>query len=198
MNRTVYGVGYIGDGPWKVSHKGIVTSVYKTWNDMLARCYNPRVIDSFPTYNGCSVNPEWHCFQVFADWVNRLKYKCEGWALDKDILLPGNLIYSPQTCVFLPAAINCALRPGAAWGRNLPPGVTYVRSASRSRPYQARIATYGGKQKSLGYFGNPEEAGAAYKIAREKYVHELAREWAGIIDPRAVYAMLSYTLPQVA
>lgn len=33
----------------------------------------------------------------------------EGWHLDKDILLKGNKVYSPETCAFVPAKINSLL-----------------------------------------------------------------------------------------
>jgi hypothetical protein len=42
-----------------------------------------------------------------------------------------------------------------------------------SKPFQARI-TIGGKQKSLGYFATPEEAGAAYAEAARQHFGEFA------------------------
>ena len=74
-----------------------------------------------PSYLGCT-----HTFsdyQEFTTWCQEqygyMNRESSGvyWALDKDPIVPGNKVYGPDTCCFLPAAINGTLTytsPGAA------------------------------------------------------------------------------------
>ena len=56
----------------------------------------------------CSVYEGWHNFQNFAKWYEDNYYEIEEeqMHLDKDILVKGNKVYSPDTCVFVPETIN--------------------------------------------------------------------------------------------
>lgn len=61
-----------------------------------------------------------------------------GWALDKDILVKGNKIYSPETCCFVPQEINNLFTKRKSCRGTLPIGVKYIKenkkfSASFSR-----------------------------------------------------------------
>ena len=95
---SVYGVGYLGEGVHGSSHPG-----HKTWSNMLMRCY-PYTSWEYPNYTGCTVAEEWHCFQTFAIWYD--KHYISGYELDKDTKILGNLIYGPDTCVFIRKADN--------------------------------------------------------------------------------------------
>ena len=101
---SVYGVGYIGDGLFKATNSGKINKVYNTWHDMLKRCYDPATQVRQPTYVGCSVNKEWHNFQVFATWFE--EHYIDGYHLAKDIKVPGNKVYGPDTCTFVSQAKN--------------------------------------------------------------------------------------------
>lgn len=93
---SVYGVGYIGVGPYGCSKKGLNYLVYKVWQGMIARCYDPVTQSANPTYKGCKVCKEWHNLQHFARWFFAQDYK--GKQLDKDIKVKGNKIYGPDYC----------------------------------------------------------------------------------------------------
>ncbi len=99
---SVCGVGFIGVGKYKVSTNGNITKAYTTWNNMLKRCYSEVEHRRNPTYIGCSVHPEWHNFQTFAKWYDK-NHPIDGskYELDKDILVNGNRVYSPETCLFV-------------------------------------------------------------------------------------------------
>ena len=77
---------------------------------MLTRCYSPLWHKQYPTYIGCSVCPEWRYFSKFRLWMSTQKW--EGMALDKDILVKGNQVYGPDTCCFIPSAINSLFGSG--------------------------------------------------------------------------------------
>lgn len=77
---------------------------YQTWHSMLNRCYNEKHLRRQPAYLGCSVCGEWHKFSVFKAWM--IKQDWEGKELDKDLLVQGNKVYGPETCVFVSGLVN--------------------------------------------------------------------------------------------
>lgn len=105
MKPSVHGVGYFGEGKYIASKSGSRTSQYGTWVNMISRCYSGR----FPTYDDCSVHPDWHDFQVFAKWYdeNHPNDGCD-YDLDKDIKVHGNRVYSADTCLFVTPFENMA------------------------------------------------------------------------------------------
>lgn len=112
--KSVYGVGYIGDGKYKTVEGGKHTRIYRSWNAMLRRCYNDKFHEKSPEYRNCTVCREWLNFQNFAEWYDNNYYevKDKRMELDKDILYMGNKIYSPYTSVFAPQEINLMFRSG--------------------------------------------------------------------------------------
>jgi hypothetical protein len=120
---TVWKVGYLGEGKYISREGGKLTVVYLKWSNMLERCYSEEYHKKQPTYIGCSVDERWHNFQVFAKWFE--ENYIEGYELDKDILLKGNKIYSPETCCFVPKEINLLFK-GHKNGKIYPPGVNRV------------------------------------------------------------------------
>ena len=80
---------------------------YYYWKNMISRCYKSD-INVNPTYVECMVCNEWLCYANFEKWFDKNYYTIpnEKICLDKDILVKGNKIYSPQTCCFVPQKIN--------------------------------------------------------------------------------------------
>lgn len=105
---SVFGVGYLGEGVYMSKISGKSTPEYLMWMSMLQRCYSEKWKFKFPAYYGiCSVCNEWLNFQNFAKWYHSHYYETsERLHLDKDILIPGNTLYSPDTCVLVPQRIN--------------------------------------------------------------------------------------------
>lgn len=67
---------------------------------MLRRCYDAKLQVRFPSYVGCSVHADWHSYSAFKLWFD--KNYVDGYHLDKDILFPGNMVYSEKrVCLFL-------------------------------------------------------------------------------------------------
>jgi hypothetical protein len=110
FNPSVYGVGFVGAGPHKVSDNQKHTKEYRLWTGMLERCYSAAYQGKFPTYIGCSVDEQWHNFQEFAEWCQWQKgFKEKDYHLDKDILSLDIKSYSPSTCCFVHKDINTFL-----------------------------------------------------------------------------------------
>jgi hypothetical protein len=80
--------------------------LYRRWNDIIKRCYNPKV-KSYINYGerGVIVCDEWkNNFLSFYNWCINNGWK-DGLQIDKDINGNG-FIYSPQTCCFVTPKTN--------------------------------------------------------------------------------------------
>lgn len=188
--KLTYGVGFNSKIKHKVSVNGKMTKSYNTWHCMMQRSYDPKYHLKRPTYIDCVVDDRWHDFQDFADWYESHNYSELGFALDKDILVPNNKIYSPETCCFLPQEINKLLNDRRNARGLYPQGVIFHKILGR---YQAQI-NLSKTKKHLGYFDCPQEAHQVYKKTKEAYVKEKALEWQGQIADDAFQALMSWTL----
>lgn len=159
---------------------------YKIWCSMIGRCYYEKYKKNKPTYIDCTVCDEWKYFSNFKKWFD--KNYIDGYELDKDIIIKGNKVYSPETCCFVPQEINSVFKNRINRLSNLPKGVIF--SDSRLK-YKAQIME-GFKRKYLGYFDTPELAFNAYKKAKESYIKEVANKWKDKIAPKVYEAMMKY------
>lgn len=137
---------------------------YRTWNRMLERALSPALHARAPTYADCTVCEEWRFFSAFRRWM--AKQDWEGKQLDKDILIPGNKIYSPEACAFIDVATNTLLNDRAAARGDWPIGV-YVHS--QSGKYVAKCKE-SGRSCAIGCFDTPEEAHKAYMEFKSKVI----------------------------
>jgi len=138
----VHGVG-VNDADYNtqiVNNKKVIwrCPFYDKWYAMLKRCYSPLWHKQYPTYIGCSVCPEWRYFSKFRLWMENQKW--EGMELDKDILIKGNRVYGPDTCCFIPQAINYLFGSGGKKKINLdfPEGVTLTANGTYRVQIQIR------------------------------------------------------------
>ncbi|ECB2088282.1 AP2 domain-containing protein [Salmonella enterica subsp. enterica serovar Newport] len=150
--KLVYGVGH-NDMPYGTATvNGKATDEYSAWSGLLQRAYDPKYHVRNPTYVGCSVVEEWHFRSKFVKWfgVNYVK----GWCLDKDILNPGNKVYGPDTCIYVPVWINTFANDSGAIRGGLPIGVSLNKTTGK---YLSQCKS-GGKVINLGYYDDPKEA----------------------------------------
>ena len=138
---------------------------YRTWKSMIVRCYDVN-FHSRHTYKDCSVCEEWLYFSNFKRWMETQDY--EGKHLDKDLLIEGNKIYSPETCIFVHSNVNgFVLDCRAARGKYMV-GVSWHK---RDCVFRANCQNpFTRKYEHLGYFTNELEAHLAWKTRK----HELA------------------------
>lgn len=178
-HKSVFGVGFVGEGIYKPSENNRDTKEYSTWNGMLRRCYSKNPKDNNPTYKDVTVCEEWHNFQNLAKWhkENYNPETMEGWQLDKDIICPNCKIYSPETCAFVPKSINNIIK-----GK----GKTCVRrKGNRFLAYLSKE----NKQYYVGSFKTEDEAFEAYKVEKVKYINEKLEPYLGILDKRVVKSL---------
>ena len=190
---SVFGIGTTGLEPTR-DEDGERLDSYVCWQNMLKRCYSAKFQEKHQTYIGCSVCDEWLYYPNFKKFYNENYYKINNKAshLDKDILVKGNKVYSPTTCVFVPNFINSLFTKGQKIRGELPIGVSYHKA---SKKYQANLSVFkNGKavKKHLGLFDTPEEAFEVYKQAKEDYIKEIADEYKDKIPAELYKAMYDY------
>ena len=183
----VYGVGYLGEGNYKVRENGKITDEYKIWHSMLMRCYDPKYYEKHPTYKGCTVENYLLNFQHMGEWLEENYYEVPGevMCLDKDILCKGNKIYSRETCIFVPQRINSLFTKRDNDRGNDPIGVSDLPSGN----YEVSCGNGYGKSVYLGSYPTKEEAFQVYKQYKEKVIKEVIDSYKGII-PEPHYSRL--------
>lgn len=188
MRPIIYGVGYFGIGEFKSTENGKVTKCYKTWSHMHERCYDHKFQETHQTYENCTVCEEWNNYQNYAIWHNENYYEIENeiMTLDKDILKKGNKVYSPDTCIFVPQRINSLFTKSNKIRGEYPIGVYKVKDK-----YVAQLSKDNGMEY-LGRYDTVEEAFLVYKIAKEKYIKEVAEEYKDKIPCKLYEAMVTY------
>ena len=99
--RRTCSVGFIGEGKYKPKENNKPTKVYSYWHHMMNRCY--LFHEHNITYTDCLVDESWHNLQNYGKWFDDNYYEIKGekMCLDNDILVKGNKIYSPSTCIFV-------------------------------------------------------------------------------------------------
>lgn len=182
----IYNIGYLGVGEFLPTINGKMTPEYCTWKAMLQRCYNEKRLAKTPTYRDCEVCKEWHNFQVFAEWYTKQKYYGCGYQIDKDLLVEGNKVYSPETCVLAPAIINSLFTGSSPNKTKYPIGVCWHKSIKK---YVVQISI-DGQMHRVGYFDNVEDAENTYNLAKKARVKELALEWENRIDEKLFNALM--------
>ena len=190
---SVFGVGIIGNEK-SIDENGEIIKSYSVWNRMLMRCYYDKCQKKHPTYKGCTVCEEWHNYSNFKKWYDENYYEIEGerMALDKDILMKNNKIYSPNTCVFVPQNINNLFIKRNKTRGKYPIGVSFDKNANK---YQALCHIfYNGKSKlkGLGYYNNIDDAFNAYKQFKEANIKQMADYYKDKIPNKLYEAMYNY------
>ena len=193
-DRNTYGIGYLGEGKY---NKKDYKKIYNTWTDMLRRCYEPYFINKNLAYINCFVCDEWHNFQNFAEWYEGDYYEVNNqrMCLDKDILVKGNKIYSPSTCLIVPQVIN-QLFVKTRIKNDLPIGVGLFDNKKTGKNYLVARCSVNGRPKSLGYFSldNQIEAFNCYKQFKENYIKQVADEYKNLIPKKLYDAMYKYEI----
>lgn len=172
---TVYGIGMTGN-KYPAKLNGRNTKEYDTWTNMIQRCFNAKLKEKQPTYENVDCCDEWLHFEKFYEWLHSQSnfdkwYEGKRWAIDKDILIKGSKIYSPETCCLVPQNVNCLFLKREAERGKYPIGVTYRNEgflASCHNPFT-------NDREELGYYSTPERAFNAYKDYKENLIKQVAQ-----------------------
>lgn len=156
LERNVYNI---------IDGKTVRCPIYHHWKEMLKRCFCPVYHSKEPTYLQCTIDPAWLRLSNFEKWVVRQDW--EGKHLDKDLLVMGNKEYGPDTCIFLPKALNNFLTDRVLKRGEYPLGVSWHKGTQK---YQAQCSNpFTGQRGYIGYYDNVEDAHLAWKQKKHEY-----------------------------
>jgi len=181
---ALYGIGYYGQGKYEHYKDKTPTICCRRWRSLIERSGSIKLKEIYTTYKDVTVCEEWKCFQNFAEWFE--KNYIDGWDLDKDILVKGNKVYSPETCCFIPHEVNSMIVKSDKNRGECPIGVRKIYNR-----FQARI-NKGDQLINLGRFDKKEEAFRAYKIAKEDYIKEVADKYKHQLPEKVYEALYNY------
>lgn len=191
-NKLLFGVG-INDANYNVCKTEQINGrskivwkcpFYTAWSNMLARCYDINAAKNNPSYCPCSVVSDWLYFSVFKSWMEEQKW--QGKHLDKDLLVPGNKVYSPEACVFVDPSVNTFVIETNAGKSQLPIGVYWNK---RDQKYVAQCnCVITGKRVFLGYHLIPLDAHKAWLSFKLEQAKILAQNQE---DPRVAAALIA-------
>lgn len=173
-HRGLCGVGYSG---MKMNTEMRHSVSYYKWKNMVQRCYDKKVHKKYkPEYKDKSVCEEWLNYSNFKIWFDEHYVPCKNNQidLDKDLLVQGNKIYSPETCVLL---------------------LHYQNTMFEGRDdciYENEDGTYCVDKKKSSVYDTYEEALEVVAARREEKIQNNAEKCKGSIPMCAYEAMLNW------
>lgn len=172
---SIYNVGIIGN-KYPRSINGEHTKEYESWVSMLARCFDKTVKNKQQTYRDVTCCDEWLLYDNFYEWLHSQSnfnkwLNGNRWCLDKDILVKGNKIYSPEVCCLVPNDVNVLFIKRESCRGDLPIGVSKWRDkfqANCDNPFTR-------KMDYLGLHNTPIKAFQTYKNHKEHIIKQVAQ-----------------------
>lgn len=174
-HRGLCGIGYSG---MKMNTEMRHSVSYYRWKNMIQRCYDKKVHKKYkPEYKDKSVCEEWLNYSNFKIWFDEHYVPCKNNQidLDKDLLVQGNKVYSPETCVFLLHYQN-----------------TMFERSAKDKIYEKEDGTFvigGGKKKT---YATLKEAEDIVCERNQNRIESVAEKCKGSIPMCAYEAMLNW------
>lgn len=186
---VMYGVGYHG-----TLYTNSDEDSYDRWHWMMNRCYSTAIHKLYPQYENCTVCKEWLNYSNYKLWYDEHKIEMKVFwgrvSIDKDILIKGNTVYSPETVCIVPQTINTLFVTCKEKRGDLPLGVFWDVDKNK---YRACVAAMG-KSIKLGTFNTVEEAFDKYKITKEKLIKDVAEKYKDMIPSKTYEAMMNWKI----
>lgn len=174
-HRGLCGVGYSG---MKMNTEMCHSVSYYKWKNMVQRCYDKKVHKKYkPEYKDKSVCEEWLNYSNFKVWFDEHYVPCKNNQidLDKDLLVQGNKVYSPETCVLLLHYQN-----------------TMFERSAKDKIYEKEDGTFvigGGKKKT---YATLKEAEDIVCERNQNRIESVAEKCKGTIPMCAYEAMMNW------
>lgn len=190
----IEGIGFFGIGEYKAKLNGKDTICYTTWRNMMRRCYNSQSHILYPSYAVCTVHIDWHNFQNFATWFYQQHQDISvKYHIDKDIKIPGNKIYSADTCVLVPAIVNECFHYIQSHNSSGYPG---VYKCNQTGKWKSQIVISGNKS-GLGYFENILDAFDAYVVAKNVHIQDVLKQNIHLLEPCIIKSIKNWEIKPI-
>lgn len=180
---SLYGVACVGNATTWENGKHLQS--YVIWQGMIRRCYDEKFKKKHPTYENCTVDKRWLCYENFQKWYDynyyEVKNKQDKMCLDKDIFYKNNTIYSQNTCCFVPNSINVLFKHN-----------TNHNIIHRKDGY----SIYCGRTTGKHYIGHTMDKDEAIKLsnqARTEYLHEIVSQYENQLPYYLYKYLIEYT-----
>lgn len=173
---SIFNVGIVGT-KYPVTINGKIVKEYDIWHSMIERCFDKKIKEKCPTYKDATCCKEWLNYENFYEWLHSQPnfdkwINGERWAIDKDILVKGNKIYSPNTCCLVPYKVNGLFEKCDAIRGDLPIGVYKNRDGKFKAQCQNPITK---KREYLGTHATYLSAFEKYKQYKESLIKQVAK-----------------------
>jgi hypothetical protein len=179
--KLVYDIG-LCDAPTRIGTDPQFKS-YEVWKSMLRRVYGIKELKRNPTYMGCRVDKRWHKYSEFIKFHD--KHYRDGYQLDKDILVPGNKKYGPDTCMYVPQAVNKLFINRARFRGKYPLGIIRVGNI-----LVVQINGQATRHVASFALNEVDAAVACYNQAKAEQVIAMARQYKDVIDKRVYKSLM--------
>lgn len=156
---TVFDIGFIGDGEHKAN-----TAAYRKWSGMISRCYN-ELNKSYKSYSDCTIDDEWFNYQNFASWFYDQDAP-NDFELDKDTLIDGNRVYSPETCLLISKSDNIKAKVASNDNNKHGYAGVYMTTYKDAKYFAAKITINGKRVNISGGFRTAKDAHEALQLRK--------------------------------
>lgn len=199
----IFNKGYFGVGKYKArigssSINSKSTNEYRSWINMLSRCYDPNYIGTKAgqmCYSGVQVEDSWLNFQVFAAWYRKelaaveLKSPETKFVLDKDLLSLDVKIYSPETCCLIPEQLNIALVDRFILNKT-----RKISTIRKSKNGTYSIGVYLNKNfTTFSGYKTEKECFDLYLSIKEKELNSLIEKYKSALNEKVYIALIKYS-----
>lgn len=150
-----------------------------------------------PIYKSCTLHPDFADFDKYCSWRAQAPFagaaddNGKKYQIDKDILVPKNKQYGPNTCPFVPPIVNAYF----ASISNRDYHTIGTSTQKWKKGYWASIMLEN-KLTHLGCYATLQEANAKYIEAKIRWGQELAKRYAGRLDERVICILSNVDLKQ--
>ena len=172
---SVNGVGISGN-KYPISVNGKSTKEYEAWQQMLCRCFDEELKERNPTYKEVDCCSEWLLFENFYEWLHSQEnfdkwLNGERWAIDKDIIIKGNKVYSPDVCCLVPHNVNSLFTKCDASRGDMCIGVYKQKDKFLALCHNP----FTNKREYYGSFETQKQAFEIYKKHKEDIIKQVAQ-----------------------
>ena len=155
---------------------------YSRWVAVLLRTNSEEFKIKNPNYSECTLDDRWKYLSNFKSWMETQDW--EGKHLDKDLLIPGNKVYGPDTCIFVSRKVNNFIMENRRSRGDNPIGVCYHKDRHK---HQATCGSIDEGYTYLGLYDTPEEAHKVWLDFKLSQAYILAERQT---DPRVAKALI--------